>query len=119
MNRTCATVFGIATAVLGLAVAGCEDTGGGDGGSGALVTRDVLEDGTVRTVYEQTFSTGSNTVVQTTVITQPAGGSATTNITVTPAGGIPGDGETNGTPTGLTPNLPGLPAGATPLPSAP
>ncbi|OQW96853.1 MAG: hypothetical protein BWK77_03445 [Verrucomicrobia bacterium A1] len=119
MNWAFATAFGIAAAVGGLTLAGCEDTGGGDGNSGTVVTRDVMEDGTVRTVYEQEFFTGSNTVVQTTVITQPAGGPATTNITVTPAGGIPGDGGTNGTPTGLTPSLPGLPAGATPLPSAP
>lgn len=83
MNRTFATAFGIAAAMFGLAIAGCEDTGGGGGGDdgSVLVTRDVLADGTVQTVYERTVNDGTNVVVQTIVVTQPVGGPPTTNIT--------------------------------------
>ncbi|MBU4459577.1 MAG: hypothetical protein KJ579_03330 [Verrucomicrobia bacterium] len=116
MNRIWTTAFGIAAAVWGLAIAGCEDTGSGATDGSVLVTRDVLADGTVRTVYERTVNDGTNVVVQTIGVTQPVGGPPTTNITAT--GGIPVDGGTNGTPIGLTSRVPVLPAGAPPLPSA-
>ena len=89
MNRIHAILLGIAAAsAAGLAFVGCEEDAGNDGASGSFVSRDVLADGTVVMVYEDTIATPSNTaVIVTTTITQPAGGSATTNITFTPIGG--------------------------------
>jgi hypothetical protein len=75
---------------------GCEEDAGDTSSSGSFVSRDVLSDGTVVLVYQQTVVSPSNTMLTvTTTITQPAGGLPVTNITYTPVGGAVAPGATN------------------------
>ncbi|MCX7818503.1 MAG: hypothetical protein N2652_04740 [Kiritimatiellae bacterium] len=97
---------------------GCEAVD--EGGSERLVSREVLQDGSVRSVYEEPAVTaaGAPAVRRTTVVEPPAG-EPTTNIVVTPVSGIVSGEPTNTPPSTAMPTLPGLPPGATPLPPAP
>ena len=102
--------------VAGLLMAGCE----GGAGRSELVSRTVLADGSVRSVYEEptTTETGAPAIQRTTIIEPPAG-TPTTNVIVTPVSGIVNGEPTNTPPGAAMPTLPGLPPGATPLPPAP
>ncbi len=102
----------------GILAGGCE--GEGDGGRAQLVSREVLVDGSVRTVYEEpaTTETGAPAVRRTTIVEPPAG-TPTTNVLVTPVSGIVNGETTNAPPEAVLPTLPGLPPGATPLPPPP
>ena len=102
----------------GLALVGCEEDAGDDAESGSFISRDILADGSIVTVYEQTVVTTNNTVAtQTTTITQPAGGGATTNITITPTAGTVDPDATNTIPIGAMSSLSALPTNAIPLPA--
>jgi len=112
-----AILFAAALAT-GIALVGCEETATDSAETGAFVSRDVLVDGSIVTVYQQTVVTTNNTVAtQTTTITQPAGGGATTNITITPVGGTINPNATNTIPTGAMSSLSALPTNAIPLPA--
>ncbi len=102
----------------GLLAGGCED--GGDGGRAQLVSREVLVDGSLRTVYEEptTTDTGAPAVRRTTIVAPPAG-TPTTNVAVMPVSGMVNGTTTNATPEAVLPTFPGLPPGATPLPPPP
>lgn len=111
-------VAGLCWFIVGVLVAGCE--GEGDDGRRQLVSRDLLADGSVRSVYQEPVTTDTGApAVRTTTILEPAGGTPTTNVTVTLVTGAMNGEMTNSQPASLMPTVPGLPPGAIPLPPAP
>ncbi len=119
MKHVPAILFAAAALGAGAVLVGCEEDSGDNSSSGSFVSRDVLADGTVILVYQQTAVSPSNTMLTvTTTITQPVGGAPTTNITYTPVGGTVASGGTNAVSSVPAPRVRLLRFDAPPRPAA-